>query len=1629
MTRRRKILTRLAASFAGLVVIIVIAAVAILQSSWFANFAREKIIAAIEDSTGGVVDIGSFQFDWTHLTVRIRDFVLHGKEPAGSDPLARMALLEVRLKLLSGFKHMVDVRYVGIDQPAVNLIVFPDGTTNIPQPKVAQKPSQTSGLQTVVDLAIGRFQLQNGFIKFAQQKSAFSARGENLRALLNYDAASPSYKGFLAIDPLLLSSGTQPALNIRVNLPVTLEGDAVRVAGARISTASSRIDIDGSLENLNAPRIAAQLQASVSLPEMQQAFDLPIAPGRHGAPSTLDAQADLTFDEKTNVVQVRSTRLGIGRTTLDASGTMQLGSDSRVSFQSRFDLPELISLLKVSGVQAQGALQANGTARLDAHNNYAVDGKLGSRDISLRSGATQLPAISLDSPFHADPFLISLDGLNVRALGGDLAAKIFIEKLQNLSVEANLRGFSLPFLAQVFTGKTLGYDGAISGNVTARGDLNAKGTSGYTAQARLAIAPGHRGVPVSGFVLADYIGRTGAVNLGNSYLALPNSRLDISGSLDRRIDLNLVSHNLNDFLPAANFGAAKPESSLPIVLQGGTARISADVTGALAAPRITSEVSVGRFAIEGRSFDRFAAELAASPSGASIKNAVLARNTLQTHIDGSLALHDWSPQPASPLVANVTLQNGDVADVLALAGESSVPASGDLNAALHINGTYGNPLGNATLQLVNGSAYGQPIDRLYTNVVLSDQLITLSTLELAAAGGRMDANGSFRHPRDTFTTGHAQFHIATNSIQLSNIKPVQKSGPGIAGLIQLSADAAADLKTANGQSEVIVTNLSADLSARSLKVQNQNAGDLTATARTANGTVNYDVTSNFAGSNIQIDGHTGLTADYPTAADARISNLTVEKALAIAGQSSIPARGNLSANAHLAGTLKAPNANLDFELARANVYQETINRLRGTIQYSNRLIQIPSIQLDVPAGNVTLTGSFSHPANDYNAGALSLNLNSSDIQIAKIHHVAVMKPGLAGSLHLAADLSANVREKNGAPSLVISRLNSDMVANGIHVDQHSLGGLNFNARTTNGNLVYTLDSDLAKSQIHLAGKSQLSGNYVTSANLTFANVTYANLVPLIGADPDIRPGFDAVVEGTASLNGPVLQPDNLTSRLQLTHLEAQTLPQGSPTGGPPTRRVDFHNEGPITVDLKNSQVQIQQLHIIGPGTDISGSGGLNLKDEKAPISLKVLANADLGVLQDLDHDFYSSGGIDLNATIRGSFAKPLVNGRIELKNANVNYAAAPNGLSNANGVILLNGANANIQSLTAESGGGKISLAGFASIAGGVPNFNLKASASRVRVRYSGVSVTSDATLSLAGSIRRSLLNGTVTVDRIAYGSSSDAGSLLSGAATPPETPTAPSPLLGNMRLDIRILTAPSLRVLTTYADRLSVEANLTVRGTAATPGMLGFVKVTDGQLVFFGNTYTVNTGVINFYNPNAIVPVLNVSLETIAQNVDVTLGVTGPIDNLQLSYRSDPPLTFEQIVQLLATNSTPSDPTIAAQQPVAPHQSFSQMGESAILGQAIANPLASRVQRVFGLSQFKIDPAVSGANGQPSARVTLQQKIASNITFTYITDVTETNSQIIRIEWALSPALSAVGLRDFNGNVSVQMFYKFKVR
>jgi translocation and assembly module TamB len=227
-------------------------------------------------------------------------------------------------------------------------------------------------------------------------------------------------------------------------------------------------------------------------------------------------------------------------------------------------------------------------------------------------------------------------------------------------------------------------------------------------------------------------------------------------------------------------------------------------------------------------------------------------------------------------------------------------------------------------------------------------------------------------------------------------------------------------------------------------------------------------------------------------------------------------------------------------------------------------------------------------------------------------------------------------------------------------------------------------------------------------------------------------------------------------------------------------------------------------------------------------------------------------------------------------------------------------------------------------------------------------------------------------------------------------------------------------------AQSLEVTADLHIRGSAAQPGVIGRVTINQGQLVFFGSTYTVNTGNISFYNPVQIEPVLDVSLETQTQGVDIVLRVTGPVDNMKLSYTSNPPLQFQEIISLLAAGKTPTtDPTLLANQPQQPQQSFQEMGESALLGEALANPVAGRLQRVFGITQLKIDPTFQAGNTAPTARLTLQQRITSNLTFTYTSALDDPNGEIINVEWAFDPQWSATATRDQNGIFSINFFYR----
>jgi translocation and assembly module TamB len=86
-------------------------------------------------------------------------------------------------------------------------------------------------------------------------------------------------------------------------------------------------------------------------------------------------------------------------------------------------------------------------------------------------------------------------------------------------------------------------------------------------------------------------------------------------------------------------------------------------------------------------------------------------------------------------------------------------------------------------------------------------------------------------------------------------------------------------------------------------------------------------------------------------------------------------------------------------------------------------------------------------------------------------------------------------------------------------------------------------------------------------------------------------------------------------------------------------------------------------------------------------------------------------------------------------------------------------------------------------------------------------------------------------------------------------------------------------------------------------------------------------------------------------------------------------------------------------------------------------------LQRFFGVSRVKIDPQLTGITGSPEARLTVEQQVSPEILFTYITDVSSTSTQLIRVEWDFSRQWAAIVTREENGYVGVDFAFKKRFR
>ena len=412
---------------------------------------------------------------------------------------------------------------------------------------------------------------------------------------------------------------------------------------------------------------------------------------------------------------------------------------------------------------------------------------------------------------------------------------------------------------------------------------------------------------------------------------------------------------------------------------------------------------------------------------------------------------------------------------------------------------------------------------------------------------------------------------------------------------------------------------------------------------------------------------------------------------------------------------------------------------------------------------------------------------------------------------------------------------------------------------------------------------------------------------------------------------------------------------------------------------------------------------------------------DLKLLSSFDSNVTSSGLLTLNLKVGGTLANPFPHGHLQVANGSISYAGLPSGLIELNGSLMFTRDRALIETLTARTGGGTLDLKGDATYFNQQLNFNLTATGKDVRLRYPpGVSSTANAELHWVGTRSASIVSGDISINKMAVTPGFDFSSYLERSRNFSTVTTANSPL-NNVKLDIHVVTAPELQMRTAIA-RLSGDADLRLRGSVARPAVLGRVDVLEGQATFHGIRFTLERGDITFANPVAIEPQLNLQASSHVRGYDLNITATGTPDRLNINYRSEPPLPKSDIIALLALGRTNQE---SAQLQESGQVAFSDQASAFILSQALNSTVSSRLDRLFGASNIKIDPQGLTTETNPVSngpQITIEQQFSNNLSLTYSTNVSQSSQQIIEGEYYFNRNVSVVGNRDQNGVVSFDL-------
>ncbi len=698
-----------------------------------------------------------------------------------------------------------------------------------------------------------------------------------------------------------------------------------------------------------------------------------------------------------------------------------------------------------------------------------------------------------------------------------------------------------------------------------------------------------------------------------------------------------------------------------------------------------------------------------------------------------------------------------------------------------------------------------------------------------------------------------------------------------------------------------------------------------------------------------------------------------------------PLTGVVNLTLQVSGTTANPHGKGNVSLSGGEAYGHPIKTATSDIVLVGREAQFQNIRLEALGG--TAAGSVAY---NFDTQELRSDLRGDKIDLALLHEVQSVSIQEHGIARFTLKTSGSL----GQPVV-----DAHVEVSNFAINDEVAGGLTLDAVTRDGKLQVAGRSKFTYASLDMDGTIDEKGDLESDLRLQFHDV---NIDPLLKAEFKTSVTGHSSLNGRATLSGPLLQPRSLKGSM---HVDAFSVE---------LEHIGIHTEGPFELTLADQVITLQRFALKSEDSTLSVGGTIDLRGDHA-LDLYAKGHLDLAMFHVLDDEITSYGTGDADVTVKGTQAKPVMNGRVVIAHAGFSMIDLPAALGELNGTMVFSQDRLEVEHLAGRVGGGQVAFSGYITYGNGI-GFDLRSTGSDIRFRYGGVSVTADQELRLNGTLNSSLLSGQVTITRFAQIPATE----MMGAfvSQPPTIPNPTSPL-NNLRLDVRIVSASEMTVQTTLA-KLSGDADLRLRGTGTRPALLGRINVAEGDINLNGTKYHLDRGDITFANPVRIDPILDVEATTRVRDFDITIGLHGTIEKLTTTYRSDPPLSSDDIIALLAFGRTQEEGFASAKN--------SSLGEGAgglVLGNLINQQVSNRASKLFGVSSIRINPAVGGPDNNPSARLTVEQQVSNNVTLTYITNLTQSAQQVVQFEYNINEDYTVQGVRDENGVVSFDLLIR----